>query len=97
MALAVFVFAGILFAVGALFLKYRLEHARVFSMNAISSRAGMEFRFDSLRTEGLRTFDVTGLRVTAPLPGAGKASLEAEALRCTLFPTCCGAGSPLAR
>ena len=81
MALAVFVFAGILCAVGALFLKYRLEHARVFSMNAISAGAGIEVRFDSLRTEGIRTFDITGLHVTAPLPGTGKATLEAEALQ----------------
>lgn len=74
-------FVGILCAVGALFLKYRLEHARVFSINALSGRAGIEFRFDSLSTEGVRTLHVKGLHASAPLPGGGKASLEADAVQ----------------
>ena len=70
--MAVFVFAGMVCAVGALLFKYRLEDARAFSMDTVREYVGIDFSFDDLRTEGLRTLEVTGLRLSFPLPGLGK-------------------------
>ena len=80
-ALAAFVCAGVLCALGALFLKSRLDEAHTLTMNALRNRIGVEFNFDTLRTEGLRTLHITNVHVAAPIPGLGKASVDVEALR----------------
>ncbi len=79
--IAAFVLAGMLFSVGALFLKYRLENARLFSMNAVRERLGVDFSFSALRTDSLRALNIAGLRMTFPVPGLGKGFLEADSLR----------------
>lgn len=73
-------------AVGALLFKYRLEDARAFSMDTVREYVGIDFSFDDLRTEGLRTLEVTGLRLSFPLPGLGKGTLNITMLQLRLSP-----------
>lgn len=42
---------------------------------------GVDFTFDTLRTEGIRTLHITGLHAAAPLPGLGSAALDVDTLR----------------
>lgn len=42
---------------------------------------GVDFTFDTLRTEGIRTLHITGLHAAAPLPGLGSAVLDVDTLR----------------
>ena len=71
-------------SVGALFLKYRIEDARSLSANAIRARIGVDFGFDALHAEGLRSLRVEGLRFDMPVPGLGQLSLTAESLELAL-------------
>jgi len=82
--LAAFVLAGIVCATGVLLLKYRLEDARAFSMNTVREYIGIDFTFEDLQTQGLRTLDVTGLQMSLPLPGLGRGTLNVAALRLRL-------------
>lgn len=71
-------------SVGALFLKYRIDHARSLSANAIGARIGVDFGFDALHTEGLRSLRIDGLHFDMPIPGLGHLSLTADTLKLTL-------------
>ncbi len=82
--LLLFALAAMLCAASALFLKYRLEHARSFSTAAIRDRVGVEFGFGALRAEGLRTLRVADLHIAAPAPGVGRVSLDVNDVRVRL-------------
>ncbi len=71
-------------AVGALFLKYRMEHVRSFSASAVRARVGMDFGIEALHTEGLRTLRADGLRMAMPVPGLGHVALSVDTLQVTL-------------
>ncbi len=79
-----FLVVSAVFGVGALFLKYRMEHARSFSADAIGAHIGVDFGIDSLTAEGVRTLRVSGLRLAVPVPGLGHAALSVESLQVTL-------------
>lgn len=50
-------------------------------MNAIKARVGVDFDFDTLHTEGIRTLRITGLHAAAPAPGLGSVSLDVDSLQ----------------
>lgn len=84
LVLLLFVLAGVVCAVGALFIKYRLEDARDLSAAAVRARLGVEFGFDALQAEGLRSLHVSGLHMAAPVPGVGRVTMDVDALRLRL-------------
>lgn len=68
-------------SVAALFIKYRIDHARSISAHALQERIGVDFGFDGLHTEGVRSLRVEGLHFNMPVPGIGNVSLTADSLK----------------
>ncbi|HDP36085.1 MAG TPA: hypothetical protein ENN29_13375, partial [Candidatus Hydrogenedentes bacterium] len=82
--LIVFLLLAATASVSVLFLKYRMEHARAFSANALRERIGVDFGFDAIETKGLRSLRIKGLRLAMPLPGMGQAALNVDSAQVTL-------------
>lgn len=63
---------------GVLFLKYRIEHARSFSINTVKARLGLDFTFEALHTKGLRSLHITGVHASMPFGAQTQAVLDLD-------------------